>query len=260
MVIDTFIEPSAGTGVFYDLLPKSSRLGIDIASDRDDIRKQDFFSWQPSAGISYAAIGNPPFGSRGWLALAFLNRLACFCDMVGFILPMYFDSDGKGSAKSRVKGLHLVHSERLPNHVFYRQEDKVTINVVWQIWAKHLQKRPKLQTCYEFIDVYTVCTYPSRRCGLKRMNRYDYFIASTFYKSPKVVQSFDEVNYGSGYGIIIKKDKENIRNLLFNVDWSKYCSVATNHCYHISKQYIFQLLIDHGYIDKQLDICLNKTI
>ena len=56
------------------------------------------------------AIGNPPFGYRGWLALV-LNRAAEFCDYVGFILPMSFQSDGKGSPKNRVRGMTLVHSE-----------------------------------------------------------------------------------------------------------------------------------------------------
>lgn len=40
------------------------------------------------------------------------------------------------------------------------------------------------------------------------MKEYDFFVSSTFYKNMKIIFSFDKVNYGSGYGIIIKKNKK----------------------------------------------------
>ncbi len=44
-----FIEPSAGDGSFYDLLPqkKNQRIGIDIDPLRKIFIKQDFISWKP---------------------------------------------------------------------------------------------------------------------------------------------------------------------------------------------------------------------
>lgn len=46
------------------------------------------------------------------MALEFINH-ARNCDFVCFILPMFFESQGKGSIKYRVKGLNLLYSERL---------------------------------------------------------------------------------------------------------------------------------------------------
>ena len=61
-----FIEPAAGTGAFFDLLPADRRVGVDIAAFRDEYERADFLSWQPEERC-YALIGNPPSAiGRGW--------------------------------------------------------------------------------------------------------------------------------------------------------------------------------------------------
>lgn len=113
-----FIEPSAGQGAFYDLLPEERRIGIDVDKFRAEYIQTDFLSWEPKKnGYRYACIGNPPFGYRAWLALEFINHAAQFADYVGFILPMAFQSRGKSNVQDRVKGFNLVHSEPLPRTV-----------------------------------------------------------------------------------------------------------------------------------------------
>ena len=108
----TFVEPSAGDGAFYDLLPEKKKVGIDIDPKRSSFIEADFLSWEPAERRKpIAVIGNPPFGYRAWLALAFLNHAAKFSEYVGFILPMAFQSDGKGSPKFRVKGMKLISTE-----------------------------------------------------------------------------------------------------------------------------------------------------
>ena len=57
-----FIEPSAGLGAFYDLLPKNKRIGIDIVKSNNQFIQQDFLSWQPKdKKQKYIFVGNPPF-------------------------------------------------------------------------------------------------------------------------------------------------------------------------------------------------------
>ena len=243
----TFLEPSAGDGAFFDLLPKNRRVGIDIEPDKkSEIIQRDFFDWRPEKNKKYITIGNPPFGLRSWLALAFINRAAQFSDLVGFILPMYFESDGKGSAKSRVKGLNLLHSEELPADIFHNGVP-MKINTVWQVWGKVKPKTIPIKTCKTPIEIYTVCTYPTRRCGLDKLDKYDFFISSTFYTKINICKNFEEVKYGSGYGIIVHKNKKEIENYLQNLDWLKYNMRATNHCKHIGKTHILQALIDGGF-------------
>ena len=244
-----FIEPSAGEGCFYDFLPEK-KIGLDIHPRNEKISKADFLVWAPPKKRRYVIIGNPPFGHRGAIALAFVKRALLFADLVAFILPMSFYSNGKGSNMKRVEGASLIHSERLPADAFYMPEDLSTmaVNTVFQIWKRG--RGSSIFTDYdvsEYVDIYTCCSAPNRFCGLGRGRNYDCFIASTFYKDVSIVHSFDDVLYGSGYGIIIKKKRREILRVLRNTDWNQYCSDATNHCKHIRMYHIRKLLGDSGF-------------
>lgn len=247
-----FIEPSAGEGAFYDLLPKERRIGIDIMPLRSDIIEHDFLTWRVKPnGFSYVVIGNPPFGYRAWLALAFLNHAAVFSDYVGMILPMAFQSDGKGSPKHRVKGLKLVHSEILPKNSFISpQGQEVKINGLWQIWKRGFNTIPIKKGCSNWIELFTVDQRKERLCGQEKMPFADYFLQRTFFKTPPtLVKEFSDVKYVCGYGIIIKKEKSKIVDLLNNTDWTKYSNLAAHNCRHISMYHIEKALTDEGYID-----------
>src|SRR4051812_22745764 len=64
------IEPGAGMGSFYNLLPKKQRIGIDLEKYQPEYIRHDFLTWKPNIGDKpCVAIGNPPFGYRGWHAL-----------------------------------------------------------------------------------------------------------------------------------------------------------------------------------------------
>ncbi|GAA8917530.1 hypothetical protein HpEKA47_13190 [Helicobacter pylori] len=118
-----FLEPSAGDGVFYDLFPKNRRIGIDIEPKRDGFIQCDFLNYKLPTHQKVICLGNPPFGHRGVMALEFINH-ARSCDFVCFILPMFFESQGKGSIKYRVKGLNLLYSERLEKNAFIDFKNK----------------------------------------------------------------------------------------------------------------------------------------
>jgi len=246
-----FVEPSAGEGCFYDYLPPDA-IGLDIEPKRREFAQADFLKWYPDADGKYVVIGNPPFGHRGAVALAFVNRALLFADIVAFILPMSFYSNGKGSNMKRVEGARLLHSSKLPQNAFYMPETgrQVTVKTLFQIWQKGRGESVFIDyDVSEWADIYTCCSAPSRYCGLGRGRNYDCFIASTFYNSKKIgiVRRFDEVLYGSGYGIIIKKDKARLMRVLENANWSEYCSDATNSCHHIRMYHIRKLLGDNGF-------------
>ena len=248
-----FVEPSAGEGCFLRLLPRARRLALDINPRDAEIQKADFLSWSPEKG-EYAVVGNPPFGVRGAIALAFLNRAAVFSDIVGFILPMTFTSGGKGAAMTRVRGLHLLRGEELPKNAFYdgKSGADTDINTVFQVWGSRAPNgNAAARSCDGFADLYSVSTYHSRRCGLSRMAEYDFFIQGTFYaaRPPKITADFAEVKYGSGYGIIIKKDKRKVAEALRRADWTKHSSRSTNHCRHIRMRHIRDVLIEAGFHD-----------
>ena len=70
-----WIEPSAGNGVFYNLLPKEKRIGIDIRPQLTNILEEDFLQYKIEKNKRNIVIGNPPFGHRGVIALNFINQL-----------------------------------------------------------------------------------------------------------------------------------------------------------------------------------------
>ena len=246
-----FVEPSAGDGSFYDLLPTSGRVGIDICPARSDIVQSDFLTWDyafpKNKKIVY--IGNPPFGYRGWLALQFMNKCGINADYVFFILPMSFQSMGKGSPRLRVKGLTLEHYERLPGDCYYMPDGKKEkINALWTVWKKGENTSPIEKDVSNHLELFTVDMRKERLCGVEKMNDASFFLQRTFYEShpPKAVESFEEVKYVCGYGFIIKKNEDIIREIINNTNWLKYSNLAAHNCHHISMYHIKQALYDGG--------------
>ena len=247
-----FIEPSAGTGAFFDLLPTKRRIGIDILPRRAGLIEHDFLTWSPpETRDSYVAVGNPPFGYRAWLALAFVNHAATFADYVGFILPMAFDSDGKGSPKFRVRGLTLLHSEHLPQDSFTDAFGQpVQVNALWQVWKRGPSAFPTRQSCDSWIDVFTIDSRKERRCGHRRLHEADVMLQRTYYGAPPtLVRNFEDVRYGCGYGIVLKREHDRVLSVLRNTDWNQYSNLAAHNCRHISMYHIRQVLIDSGFTD-----------
>ncbi|MCE8163984.1 MAG: SAM-dependent methyltransferase [Candidatus Moeniiplasma glomeromycotorum] len=259
----TWLEPSVGEGCFYDLLPINKKIGIDIYPKRKDVIKSDYLKYKlPDKPL--IIIGNPPFGHRGVIALEFINH-SKKADFVCFILPMFFDSKGKGSIKYRVKGFNLIYSEQLEENAFYtpNNNEDIDIKCVFQIWSKkHLN--PNLQDFNwyslrnknpfkKYLDVFTVSLAKNRECGKKWIfeEKPDYYLSTTFYGENKVVNSFKKVKYKSGIAIKIntanKFEIQKIKYLLENTDWNKYSSLATNSCRHIGKVHVYELLKDNGF-------------
>lgn len=248
-----YIEPSAGLGAFYNLLPSERRVGIDVQQFHSEYIQSDFLAWLPKKnGYQYACVGNPPFGYRAWLALAFLNHASQFSDYVGFIVPMAFQSRGKSNVQDRVVGMNLIHSEPLPADSFIDENGKILkVNALWQIWSRVAgeKKAPPL-TCNQYIDLFTVDMRKERLCGHARLHEADYFLQRTFYSEPpELVTSFNEVKYVCGYGIVIKKNKRRVLQVLKNADWNHHSNLASHNCRHISMCHIRAVLTENGLID-----------
>ena len=249
----TFLEPSAGEGAFYDLLPEGRRVGIELHSRKPEFIQQDFLTWYPPEDDAkkYIVVGNPPFGVRGAYALAFVNRALLFADYVAFILPVSFHSNGKGSNMKRVQNGHLVYSKVLEKEKFFSPDvaKEIKVNTLFQIWKKGPGESifPDLDAS-EYVDIYTVCSSPDRLCGMDKIGTYDFYVSSSYFGNTlHTVYDFEDVKYGSGYGIIIKKNKEELLSKIRDVEWDKYASMATNSCKHIRKYSIESCLYDLGY-------------
>lgn len=247
-----FVEPGAGNGAFYRLLPENRRLGIDLVQSDLEYVVSDFLTWQPKAnGRRYAVVGNPPFGYRGWLALAFMNHAASFADYIGMILPMSFQSDGKGSPRNRVIGAEIVIQEELPTDAFITATGQsVKLNALWQVWRRGINNRTPDKTCDNWVDLFTVDVRKERLCGHERLHEADWLLQRTFFgEPPHLVKTLEDVKYGCGYGIVVKKSRERIKQVLNRVDWRKYSNLAMHNCRHISMYHIRNALTDAGFVD-----------
>ena len=245
----TWIEPGAGHGSFLDVFPSEKKIGVDIVNRMPYVETADFLTWSPDKNKKHVTLGNPPFGVRGAIALAFLNRSLLWSDYVGFILPMSFLSNGKGTNMKRVQNGHLVFSKVLEKESFISPDNgkTVQVNTLFQVWKQG--DGPSFFKEYDVSDIaeiYTVCSSPDRLCGLDKLEKYDFFVSSSYFGSSlKSVNTFDEVKYGSGYGVILKE--KIIKEKLMSVEWNNHASLATNSCKHIRKYHIEKVIFDMGY-------------
>ena len=132
-----FVEPAAGTGAFYKLLPSGNRLGIDIVPKCNDVKSQDFFEVTdfPFTRSDTAIIGNPPFGKRGKLAIDFFNHAAHLADIVAFIVPVNFRKFS--THKHLDVSMRFISKLSLPRNAFYLDTGKShSVNTEFQIWTR----------------------------------------------------------------------------------------------------------------------------
>lgn len=251
----TYIEPSAGCGWFYDLLPKTRRLGIDIDPRHDGLIEADYLSWRPNTEDNYIVIGNPPFGLRGHLALQFINHSYQFADMVAFILPPLFNSDGKGSPAKRIYGYTLAHTENLPANSFtYPDGRNVNVSAIFQVYTRiNVDKVniPKKKTCKKYIRVYSLSDggSPSSTRNKKMLDKCDIYLPSTCFTGMQIYNSFEDLPHRRGYGVVIYKSKREIKKILNDVSWEEVAFRSTNGALNLRTSLIEQVLIDEGYHD-----------
>ncbi len=138
---DVLLEPSAGTGSFFDIMDCSKRVGIDIDPKTEGIIQTDFFDYSPDISKKYLVVGNPPFGKVSSLAVKFFNKSAEFADCIAFIIPRTFK---RVSIQNKLD-LHfrLVYSGDLTvNPCCFTPP--MTAKCCFQIWVKTTEIREKV--------------------------------------------------------------------------------------------------------------------
>lgn len=135
-----FIEPSAGSGAFLDVI-QEPKLGFDIApDDPQTIRQNDFlrgnlleFLNDEERQKQLVFIGNPPFGTKSKLAIAFVNKAFEYSNIVGFVVPLQFR---KWSVQSKIaRNARLILDRDLPENAFEFMGKDYKVRCCFQIWA-----------------------------------------------------------------------------------------------------------------------------
>jgi hypothetical protein len=241
----TFIEPSAGSGSFLEVLPQGS-IGLDIEPRATGIQQCDYLSWYPSdTSVKYIVFGNPPFGLRGHQALNFINHSAKFADYVCFILPQLFESDGKGSPRKRVKGYNLIYSERLSAMFSSPDNHAVKVNGVFQIWSKHstnadydikVNSESEMKV-YSLSDGGTVASTRNK----EMIGKCDIYLPSTCFgkQNMKLYERFEDLPGRKGYGVVFFAEKERMMSKAKEVDWATASFLSTNSAYNLRTSMIY---------------------
>ena len=245
-----FVEPSAGNGVFFDLLPKERRVGLDIEPRHPEVETKDFLDYTPDKNKKVVVIGNPPFGLRGNLALRFINHAYSFADYVAFILPPLFDSDGKGSPMKRVM-YSLIHTEKLPSTTFTDPDNRpVKVETVFQIFAKNTTtpKEKKVQKNEPF-KVYSLSDggTPATTRNKSKLNACHLYLPSTCFgkDNMRAYGSFEELPNRRGYGVIFKeapKGRLQSEAQVQNICWADVSFLSTNSAYNLRQSLIYKTI------------------
>jgi hypothetical protein len=203
---DMILEPSAGTGSFYNLLPKDTRIGLDIEPKDAGIQQMDFFDYKIS-GPKCLTIGNPPFGKNSSLAVKFFNHAATFSDVIAFIVPRTFK---KSSLVSRLDlNFSLIVEYDLPENSFEFDGNDYDVPCVFQIWDRSLDKREKLKSVtthedFEFVNDLSLTDFGVQRVGANAGTIKDLVALQTLSKQ-------------SHYWI--KSNARNVREVFDAIDW-----------------------------------------
>lgn len=140
---DAIVEPSAGQGAFYDLLPADLRVGVDVEPRHPELIRADYLTWRaPHGDRRILTIGNPPFGQRGALAISFLEKACTYSDVVAFILPRSFN---KYTFQNRLPpAFHLVDSFDCAGFLAV-DGTELDIKAVFQIWERRGEPRAQIE-------------------------------------------------------------------------------------------------------------------
>jgi len=149
------VEPSAGNGSFFNVIPSDKKIGIDISPENQDIIEQDFFTYKPLSSIKdILVIGNPPFGKVSSLAIKFFNYASNWATVIAFIIPRTFR---RISVHNRLnQNFHLVFDEDIPTNPC-SFTPRMMVKCCFQIWEKREEKRefhdlPTSHIDWDFID------------------------------------------------------------------------------------------------------------
>lgn len=252
------VEPSAGDGRFYNLLPATRRIGLDLSPQTNSkassgIIKHDFLRWSPPETGKYIVIGNPPFGVRGDLADAFIKRACLFADICAFILPIGY----MNTQRSYFPGFELIHSEELPSDIFVNvlgHESKPAgqgaINTCFNIWSAGNSPRPPVYdyVCQKDVRV-SACNFPKNADAFIRAH--GLFVKARYYGRTQISERFDDVRsrnsyYVVGFGTQSRERQREYFNKIKQVDWRNYQTKAMNGSFSITLKNARRALYDIG--------------
>lgn len=234
---DLVIEPSAGCGNILQYLPIGS-VGLDLEPEAEHIVRQDFFDYQSPYdpifnNIRIACVGNPPFGSgyMNPLAKAFFNHAAEFSEVIAFIVPAKWHTSWKVQFQLN-KSFGLYFSEILPKNSFLLDGKPYNVPCCMQVWSKvkpkgkediRIKERPP--TKHHDFEMFLTCdNVPKLPAVREQIKNQEYWEFALKYWGQIRVCDFSEVSPDTTTHYLFKSNKDYVRSIFEQIDWSKYVS------------------------------------
>lgn len=196
-----WLEPSAGTGSFYSILPEN-KIGYDLEPKCLGVIEDDFLTVNLEKD-DYVSIGNPPFGKNSSLAIKFLNKCSKNSKLVALILPRTFK---KTSVLNRIDlNMHLGLEMTLPANSFLHNDSDYNVPCIFQIWEKKDYQREKVVELLVCDDI-VFCDRKEANIAIQRVGN----------AAGKVKRDFEKYAASSHY--FIKANAETI-SILESINW-----------------------------------------
>lgn len=216
-----YIEPAAGSGSFFSLLPEKSRIGVDVDPKCPGVKEMDFFDFTYEKDDKCAVvIGNPPFGRVSSLAIKFFNHSAKFADYICFIVPRTFK---RVSVHNKLSlNFHLVCSRDLPEKGCFIPD--INAKCCFQIWKKLRLERCKVFlpiTCDDFAFVKYGPKDSKGQPTVPLLKDFDFTIKAFGSNCGKIfTENLENLRPKSYHFIKSKIDTLNLMNSLESLDYS----------------------------------------
>ena len=230
------IEPSAGRGDFYRLLPQDISVGVDLDPKTDDLVKSDFFDIDVRVKGPVLTIGNPPFGKNSKLAYEFFQQSARYSDCIAFIVPKTFR---KPSMINRLdRRFHLVHEVVLPEDSFYVEVDgkieNYSVPCVFQVWLKKTKQLHDSHdwlrgvvrrdlivqlTKHEDFEFVKIKQNPTEQEKQQQCATADFCVRRVGGAAGKVYKDYDEIYRDFKSHYYIKENVSGVEKIMSSIEW-----------------------------------------
>ncbi|MDK2819515.1 MAG: hypothetical protein KFW07_01630 [Mycoplasmataceae bacterium] len=219
-----FLEPSAGTGNFINSLLKhgidaNKIIGYDLEPKSKKIIKANYLEKHIKFQPDRVIIGNPPFGSRGKLALQFLNKSLKESNIVAMILPNILN---RYTIQKNVDiDAKLILSSTLKENSFLFEDKEYGVKCIFQVWTKlptyqkdlRIKEPPKIKH-----DDFTTWIHNNTKDTLKYFdkNKYKWDFAvhrQGYYNYSEIIENSSDLIKNRQYFFVKAKNKKILKKL-----------------------------------------------
>ena len=206
---DTFLEPSAGDGAFFELMPAGRRLGVDLEPKHPEVVHQNFLTEFVPHRVAgrWISAGNPPFGRNASLAVKFFNKAAEFSEVVAFVIPLTFR---KQSLQKRLDPNFILVAElELPLQSFVFEGKPKAVPCCFQVWQRSTVQRKVLDLPLTHAD-FDFCMPEEADFAIRRVGGL----------AGKILRDFKGYSPKTNYFVRSKIDVEVLLARLADIDWT----------------------------------------